>query len=347
MAQADSGSAESGSRRRCASVAWRGVPIDSLNSPVAARLLDSRAAHRLTLRVMFGFKDIEIIRSVVRHGGFRAASDATGLAQSAISRRIRHLEDRMGITIFERDGRGVRLTATGRRLCDEGEVLIAQRDRILGELIHGVMAGVVRLGVAETMTHTILPRMLTTLRSRHPMLRFEISVDTSDQMEQALRDDALDVVILLRDQAPRRIALTPLPPVSMGWFVSPAHFTLPSPAGLDDLVSLPIVSFPKTTIPHRRVLDLLSPGRRRPATVHGSASLATMLHLVEQGFGIGTIPHSIVAAWPHAKLREIEVTPDAQLRPLEFVICYDPERNEEIGREVTRAAVEAGATDLI
>ncbi|OWY07380.1 hypothetical protein B6V74_18365 [Thioclava sp. F42-5] len=291
---------------------------------------------------MFGFRDIEIIRSVVRYGGFRAASDATGLAQSAISRRIRHLEDRMGITIFERDGRGVRLSATGRRLVDEAEVLIAQRDRILSELTHGVMAGVVRLGVAETMTHTILPRMLTSLRQDHPLLRFEISVDTSDQMGQALRDDALDVVIMLRDQAPRGIALTPLPPVTMGWFVSPEHFTLPQPAEIDDLTALPIVSFPKTTSPHRQVIETLSPGRRKPATVHGSASLATVLHLVQQGFGIGTIPHSIVEAWPHAMLREIDVTPEARLPSLEFVICYDAERNEEIGRAVTQAAVAAG-----
>ncbi|WP_335949860.1 MULTISPECIES: LysR family transcriptional regulator [Salipiger] len=291
---------------------------------------------------MFGFKDIEIIRSVVRHGGFRAAADATGLAQSAISRRIRHLEDRMGITIFERAGRGVRLSATGRRLCDEAEMLIAQRDRILEELTQGVMAGVVRLGVAETMTHTLLPRMLTTLRARHPMLRFEISVDTSEQMGQALRDDALDVVIMLRDQAPRGIALTPLPPVRMGWFVSPEHFTLPSPAGIDDLAALPIVSFPKTTIPHRQVLEVMTAGRRKPATVHGSASLATMVNLVQQGFGIGTIPHDIVEAWPQILLQEIDVLPEANLPRLEFVICHDPEKNEEIGREVTRAAVEAG-----
>lgn len=291
---------------------------------------------------MFGFRDIEIVRAIVRHGGFRAASDATGVAQSAISRRVRHLEDRMGITIFERDGRGVRLTAVGRRLCNEAESLVAQRDRILRELTQGVMAGVVRLGVAETITHTILPRMLTTLRNRHPQLRFEISVDTSDKMGQALVDDMLDVVIMMRDQAPRGIILTPVPSVRLGWFVSTAHFTLPSPAGIDDLAALPIVSFPKTTTPHRQLLELLTPGRRHPAAVHGSASLATMVHLVEQGFGIGTIPHSIVAAWPHSGLREIAVLPEARLPDLEFAICYISERNGEIGRAVTQAAVEAG-----
>jgi DNA-binding transcriptional LysR family regulator len=292
---------------------------------------------------MFGFRDIEIIHAIVRHGGFRAASDSLGLAQSAISRRVRHLEDRMKIAIFERDGRGVRLTAAGRRLCDEAEVLVAQRDRILDELTQNVMAGVVRLGVAETMTHTVLPRMLTDLRARHPLLRFEISVETSDQMSGQLTQDALDVVIMLRDQAPRGINMTALPPVTLGWFGSPAHFTLPRPAGIDDLAALPIVSFPKATTPHRRVVQLLSPGRRQVAAVHGSASLATVLHLVGQGFGIGTIPHDIVRSWPHAGLEEIEVTPDARLPDLEFAICYMPDRNEKIGREVTRAALAAAS----
>lgn len=290
---------------------------------------------------MFGFRDIEIIRAIVRHGGFRAASEATGLAQSAISRRVRHLEDRMKTTIFERDGRGVRLTAVGRRLVEEAEILIAQRDRILSELTQDVMAGVVRLGVAETMTHIILPRMLTDLRARHPQLRFEISIDTSGQLNQMLSRDELDVAILMRDEAPNGINLAPLPPVTLGWFVAPAHFTLPSPAGIDDLAALPIVSFPKSTLPHRQVVNLLSPGRRRAAAVHGSASLATMLHLVAQGFGIGTIPHGIAAAWPHAGIREIRTTPEARLPDLDFVIGYMPERNEKIGREVTRAALEA------
>lgn len=289
---------------------------------------------------MFGFRDIDIIRAIVRHGGFRAASDATGIAQSAISRRVRHLESRMRITIFERDGRGVRLTAPGRRLVEEAEILIAQRDRILGELTQGVMAGVVRLGVAETMTHTILPRLLTDLHARHPLLRFEISVDTSEQMAQMLIEDVLDVAILLRDQAPRGAHLSPLPPVTLGWFAAPAHFSLPRPAGIDDLAAQPIVSFPKSTPPHRRVLDLLSPGRRQAVAVHGSASLATVLHLVGQGFGIGTIPHDIVRAWPHVGIEEIPTRADARLPDLDFAICFMPERNEEIGREVTRAALE-------
>lgn len=290
---------------------------------------------------MFGFRDIEIIRAIARHGGFRAASDATGIAQSAISRRVRHLESRMKIALFERNGRGVRLTAAGRRFCDEAEVLMSMRERILGELTQGVMAGVVRLGVSETVTHTLLPRMLTDLRQRHPLLQFEISVDTSQQMGQALGNDELDVVIMLRDQAPRGISLTPLPPVSIGWFAAPGAFDLPDPAGIEDLAALPVVSFSKTTVPHRQVVDLLTPGRKQPVIVHGSASLATVIHLAGQGFGIGTIPHGIVAAWPGVNLQEVAVRPEARLPDLEFALCYLPDKNAEIGAAVAKAAVRA------
>ncbi|MER5173627.1 LysR family transcriptional regulator [Thioclava sp. GXIMD2076] len=290
---------------------------------------------------MFEFRDIEMIRAITRHGGFRAASDQTGIAQSAISRRIHHLEDRLKISIFEKAGRGVRLTAVGRRLLDEAETLLESRERILNELTQGVMAGVVRLGVAETMTHTILPRMLTMLRSRHPLLRFEISIDTSDHMSEALLADELDIVILLRDLAPRGADLTPLPPVRHGWYVSRQHFDLPEPATLRDLARLPIVSFPKSTLPHRAIVQLLSPWAHEALAVHGSASLATVLHLVRQGFGIGTLPHDIVATWPHADIRELRVTEDAQLPDLEFAICHLPERAGKIGKEVTLAAVAA------
>ncbi len=175
----------------------------------------------------------------------------------------------MKIAIFERDGRGVRLTAAGRRLCDEAEVLVAQRDRILEELTQNVMAGVVRLGVAETMTHTVLPRMLTDLRARHPLLRFEISVDTSDQMGTLLAQDGLDVVIMLRDQAPRGIILTALPPVTLGWFGSPAHFTLPNPPASTTCPACPSCPFRNRACPIGRSSSCCRRGadRWRPSTV--------------------------------------------------------------------------------
>ncbi|WP_138466622.1 LysR family transcriptional regulator [Poseidonocella sp. HB161398] len=295
---------------------------------------------------MIGFRDIEIIREVVRQGSFRGAAESLGIAQSAISKRIRHLEDRLKITIFERVGRGVRLSAVGRRLYEEAEILAAQRDRIIGELTHDVIAGTVRLGVAETMTHSFLTGLLTPLHAAHPQLRFEISIDTSDRMAQALAEDQLDFIVVLRDQAPPGMQAVPLMAVHLGWYVSPAHFRLPDPAGIADLAPHPVVSFSKTTMPHRRVLEMLALQRQRAVPVHGSASLATMMHLVSQGFGLGTLPRMLVAHWPQFGLEEIAVAEEARLPDLQFVLCYDAEKNAKIGRELSRFA-RAAADEMI
>ena len=134
---------------------------------------------------MFGFRDIDIMRSVVRAGGFRAAAGELGLAQSAISRRIRDLEQRMGLSLFAREGRGVRLTPAGRRFLEQAEALLTQRDRIASDMSGAGPAGTVRLGVAETMTHTMLPGMLTRLHESFPQLRFELSVALSRDMASA------------------------------------------------------------------------------------------------------------------------------------------------------------------
>lgn len=80
-------------------------------SVIVANTLDVEADNPEALT---GFHEIEIIRAIVRHSGFHAGSDATGLAQSAISKRVRHLESRMQVVLLERYGRGARLPAEGR-----------------------------------------------------------------------------------------------------------------------------------------------------------------------------------------------------------------------------------------
>ena len=295
---------------------------------------------------MFGFRDIDIIRGVVRAGGFRAAADELGLAQSAISRRVRDLERRMGQTIFAREGRGVRLTAAGRLFLDEAERLLNQRERIVQELSGKAgMSGTVRLGVAETVTHTILPRMLTRLHEAWPRLRFELSVDLSRDMAEALRADMLDVAIMMRDSLPPGAVAHPLTPVTLGWFAAPTLVTPGVRLDAAGMAALPVVTFPRGARPFHDVSERLMSRAGPPPVIHCSASLSMTYHLTTRGFGVGTIPDTLVAAMrgegpPRGdqNIIRVEVTPDLVLPDLEFVVAYMPLRNRRIGQLVARAA---------
>lgn len=297
---------------------------------------------------MFEFRDIEILQDIVKAGGFRAAAQKYGLSQSAISSRVSALEKRLGLLLFDRSNRQVRLTASGRRFLEEAQRLLRARERIWQELTHsGELSGTVRIGVAETIVHTILTDTLNKLKNDFPMVRFELSVDTSIQLAAALADDQLDVVILLRESVPQGAAAVSLKPVRLGWYC-PAAMPLPGhPLSLAELAEYAIVTFPKGTLPFREIESMFSAPDIAFPSLHGSASLSTVKHLIGGGFGIGVLPVSMAQSESGpGQIMPIPVQDEAQLTDLHFVVSYFPERNREIGDAVVSTARIFDQTDL-
>lgn len=289
---------------------------------------------------MFELKDIEILQDIVRAGGFRAAALKFGLSQSAISNRIQALEKRLGVPLFDRGRRQVRLTPAGRRFLEEAQRLVAARDHIVQQMTHKEgLSGTIRIGVAETIVHTILSPLLNRLKAEHQQVRFELSVDTSRQLRDALADDGLDVAILLADCVPPGATVMPITPLALGWYCS-REMTLPDrPQTLAELAARPIVTFPKHTPPYRELEVMLAAPDLPPVDLHGSASLSTVIHLVGDGFGIGVLPERMAEAkGVGARIKPLPVVEEARPSALRFVVAHMPERNREVGEVVASAA---------
>jgi molybdenum-dependent DNA-binding transcriptional regulator ModE len=78
--------------------------------------------------------DLGSLRSVIaaaEHGSFRQAATALNLKQSALSRRIRHLEDQVGVSLFERSSGGVRLTPAGESMAHAARRLFEEIDDMI------------------------------------------------------------------------------------------------------------------------------------------------------------------------------------------------------------------------
>ena len=299
---------------------------------------------------MFGFRDVEVLRAIAEAGGFRAAAARTGASQSAMSTRVAALERRLGTRLFDRVGRGVRLTPSGRHLLDEAERLVEARDRVARELAgDSALHGTVRLGVAETIVHTLLTPLLGRLHDAHPTARFELAVDTSAELARQLDDGALDVAILLDDAVPSHAAREALSPIPVGWYASAGAPRDPAPASLARLARESIVTYPRTTTPYRRLERLFQRAGAAPL-LHGSASLSTVRHLIAGGFGIGILPCAMVRspdtdglAWPDG-VRPLAVCDEARPESLRFVAAWYPGGGEGTGEIVAHAALEVDGT---
>src|SRR5258708_10745076 len=120
---------------------------------------------------MVDFKSIETFLWVVTLGSFRAAGEKLNTTQPAISQRIAQLEREVGVKLLNRDHRVASPTPSGRQLMVYAEKLIGLRSEMMTEVSdRSAMRGVLRLGVAEAIQHTLLSRLIKHLDTASPHL---------------------------------------------------------------------------------------------------------------------------------------------------------------------------------
>ncbi|WP_167803305.1 LysR family transcriptional regulator [Pseudoroseicyclus tamaricis] len=123
--------------------------------------------------------DLAIFHTVVREGGFRAASRRLGLAPSKISTTVARMEAALGVPLLRRTTRSVSTTDAGRALADRIGPLLAGLDAARAEAAEGAdrVRGRLRLNVPGAVMPDVLPPILAAFHARHPEVEVEIMVE--------------------------------------------------------------------------------------------------------------------------------------------------------------------------
>jgi DNA-binding transcriptional LysR family regulator len=244
---------------------------------------------------MVDFKSIETFLWVVTLGSFRGAGQRLNTTQPAISQRIAQLEREMGVKLLNRDHRVASPTPSGRQLMVYAEKLISLRAEMLAEVGNrSAMRGVLRLGVAETIVHTWLPRLIKSVNTAHPNLSLEIEVDITPNLSARLLGQEIELAFLLGPLSASGVRNRVLCDYPIGFLASPSLGLGTGPLKVQDLAKFPIITFPRKTQPYEIVRSLFNRPDLPPIRLHASASLATVIHMAIEGLGIAIIPTSIV-----------------------------------------------------
>lgn len=135
---------------------------------------------------------------VAEYLNFRHAANALGVSQSCVSERIKSLEEELGILLFERHARGVRLTEVGRHFVERVAVGVDQLDHAVRTA--GMMArceqGSLRIGIHALIPGSFLANLLERYREQHPRVEVEIFEGTARDSVMRLRADRLDVTFV-------------------------------------------------------------------------------------------------------------------------------------------------------
>ncbi|WP_455372722.1 LysR substrate-binding domain-containing protein [Limibacillus halophilus] len=141
------------------------------------------------------YLQLRAFNAVAEEGSFTKAAERLGVTQPTLSGQVRELEERHGVKLFERQGRGVVLTDTGRRLREVTQRLLteeAEAEALLASA-RGLRSG--RLRVMADAPHLVMP-ILGAYRRRHPGIQLSIGFGNARAVLLALKDRRCDVGLM-------------------------------------------------------------------------------------------------------------------------------------------------------
>jgi LysR family nitrogen assimilation transcriptional regulator len=220
------------------------------------------------------------------------------VAQSAVSRQIRLLEEELGVVLLRRSGRGVKLTDTGEQLRRQAGDLIAQADAIRSDIRNrgNEPTGVLRIGANPSIGDAVFPALAKSYTSRYPKVRLHLVTDMTINVQDGIRKGALDCgIIAFPDRDPSLV----LQPVATERIHLVSHRINDLPIGafctVQQLANVPLVL---PGLPHRERL-----GYERLAAAKGytldcrmeADSLTILQDLARLGLGHLLLPSSAIS----------------------------------------------------
>ncbi|MBM3538873.1 MAG: LysR family transcriptional regulator [Alphaproteobacteria bacterium] len=231
---------------------------------------------------------LRLFVSVAAAGSFSRAALLLGTTQSAVSKRILALEQELRCPLFERTGRGARLTEAGRLLAPRAEALAREADT-LPELINETLRqprGLVRVALQPSIAWPLAGRIHARVSRDYPGIRLQIQEGVMGQVEEWLREGRADLGVVTRLPNGRRMPGPLLFEPELHLVSAPGdRATRRATVAFASLLDLPLII---ATLPNAgRVLIEEAARRvgRTPRIVLEANSIHVIKHLVAEGRG--------------------------------------------------------------
>jgi DNA-binding transcriptional LysR family regulator len=240
------------------------------------------------------------------------AAEHLEVAQPAVTRTVQQLERELGVTLLERRGRSVRLTATGRVFLTHARQALAEAEHAVRQarLAQSGRAGTLNVGFVETATYSgVLPAIFREFRARTPEVQLELHALNSVEQWRALDRETLDVgFVYYRPPDSQRLEWRAITTDRVVLAVPSEHKLARAPrVRLRDLRTEPFIWIPRSVSPG--YYDAISEPLRRAGVelnvVQEAGRESTLLSLVSGGVGLSFV----VAATRSRQPRDVVLRP--------------------------------------
>lgn len=274
---------------------------------------------------------LRLLRLVAEHQGITAAAEAAGLTQSALTRQVQGMEQKLGVALFERTTRRLVITPAGETLLRETAAIPAQLEAAIRQVRenHLGVPRELRVGVSRSVSLSHLPGLLHAQLRQSPEVKLEVSHLAGTELLEAVAQTRMDAGIL---GTPRL-----LPPGCRISHRMADQFVMIAPAAFRDLPDS--VTRPgQWTRALRQALGeapwlMLSPSMQTrqdidawlrkcgvfPEKTSAFDSFDLIIHLAALGLGVSLVPRRAIVGFPRKSQLKIIPLPENFERELVVV----------------------------
>jgi LysR family carnitine catabolism transcriptional activator len=243
-------------------------------------------------------------------GRFTRAAERLGVSQSSISESVGILEELLGLRLFDRHTRMLRLTEAGAEVLPQIQRLLAELDRIVttsGD-ISTLERGHVSIAAPSAQSAIWLPRLMSKFSNEYPNVQISLYDIAEQEVRQFVRSGQADIGICTASDIPRDLRSRPFYSDSYTVAVHPEHpLAHKRDVTWNDLVKVPVIG-PLAQNPVRVYLDQTLAARNLALNYRYEVSLPwTMVGLVQSGLGVAVLTDALkeVAEWMKLVVRPI------------------------------------------
>jgi len=236
---------------------------------------------------------LDIFRTVVQEGGVIRAANKLNRVQSNVTTRIKRLEQRLGRSLFRKQGRGLVLSPEGELLLSYTQRLFRLADEAESELKSGRAMGVLRIGSLESTAGSRLAPVLSRFHKQHPGVVVELVTGTTGALLQRVANFELEAAFVSEPFTPGTLASRK---VFEEELVLITARDVPPVRRAADLQGGTLIAFASGCSYRKCVEQWLGASELSPVRTMEFASYQAMIACVAAGTGFAVVPRSLLLA---------------------------------------------------
>lgn len=240
---------------------------------------------------MITLRQLRYLTALARNRHFGKAAEECAVTQPALSMQIRELERELGADLVERRPGEIAVTEIGLEVARRAErILAATRDLVDFARHRDVLSGPLKLGIIPTLAPYLLPRVLPLLQRRYPALRLDVRETQTDTLVAELIAGALDCLLLALPVEAGDVETIPLFDDRFLLAVPSAEPLPKRRVTIADVDQRRLLLLEEGHCLRDQALAFCAAKTRDAAASLGATSLATVMQMVANGYGVTLVP---------------------------------------------------------